>query len=211
MSTLKNFREVGLFDVLIAPLSPLQTFDAERFKTEAAQMLEGSTTNLVVDLAGMDFLYSDAYNAIMVIQARVAEKNGVFGILTNNEIIVKGLQQAGLDRLVQVFAREADIMGFSLSANKKAELRATDIERIERPSAVLSQNAGHAESVKPKNHRVTQSFNSSASEDNVSIQGMGDPFTGSHPVVETKRSALWTVLGVLAGLAVIVGLLMLVR
>ena len=206
MSALKNYREVGLFDVLIAPISPLKTFDAENFKAEASQLLEGSTINLVVDLAGLDFLYSDAYNAFMVIQSKVAEKSGVFGILTSNEIIIKGLQQAGLDRVVHVFNREADVMGFSLASNKKMESRVPDVERLERPTAVLSQNAGGSDPVKSKSHRLTQSYNAidkSAAE----VKGMGDPFTGSHPVVESKSNVLWFVLGAIGILLVLAGLL----
>lgn len=211
MSTPKNFREVGLFDVLIAPLSPLNTFDAERFKTEAQQLLSGNTTNLVVDLAGLDFLYSDSYNAFMMIQSKVAEKGGVFGILTTNEIIIKGLQHAGLDRLVHVFEREADVMGFSLSSNKKIESRTPDVERIERPTSVVSQNAGRTEAVKSKSHRLTQSFNAVDHEASTDVRGMGDPFTGSHPVVETKGNSLWIILGAVVGLAATIALLLLLR
>jgi len=211
MSNLKNYREVGLFDVLIAPISPLTTFDAERFKTEALQLLAGNTTNLVVDLAGLDFLYSDAYNAFMLIQAKVAEKNGVFGILTSNEIIIKGLQQAGLDRLVHVFEREADIMGYSLSGNRKIETRIPDIERVERPTAVVSQNAVRSDAVKGKSHRVTQSFNSVERDATADVRGMGDPFTGSHPVVETRNNGLWIALGALGALAALIALLIVLR
>jgi anti-anti-sigma factor len=211
MSSLKNYREVGLFDVLIAPISPLTTFDAEQFKTEAQQLLDGTTVNLVVDLAGLDFLYSDAYNAFMQIQSQVAAKGGVFGILTNNTIIIKGLQQAGLDRLVHVFEREADVMGFSLASNKKIESRPPDIERIERPTAVMSQNAGHAEQAKGKAHRLTQSFNSVDQQEADTVQGMGDPFTGSHPIVDSKSNSLWTILGAMAALAAILGLIYFIR
>lgn len=218
MSELKNYREVGLFDVLIAPISPLKTFDAEAFKVQADKLLGGATTNLVVDLAGLDFLYSDAYNAFMLIQARIAEKGGVFGILTANEIIIKGLQQAGLDRLVHVFHREADVMGFSLAGNKKIESRLADVERIERPTAVISQNAAPSEPHKTKKHHLTQSFNAIGKDsadghasDSSDVQGMGDPFTGSHPMVETRSTSLWIIIGSALALAAVLGLLVMIR
>lgn len=93
MVQLKNYREVGIFDLLSAPLNPIGAFDAESFKVDVRALINKKSNFIAVDLTGIDFLYSDAYNALMLFQKELATTGGVIGILTNNKIIIDGLDR----------------------------------------------------------------------------------------------------------------------
>ena len=60
MSELSNYRAVGLFDLVSAPVTPIGSFDAEQFKQDVKPLLEKGSAFIGVDVTGLDFLYSDA-------------------------------------------------------------------------------------------------------------------------------------------------------
>ena len=107
MPQLKNYREVGVFDLISAPLNPIGAFDAEQFKKDVRALLAEKKDEqfLAVDLTGLDFVYSDAYNAFIQFQQEMEDRRGMFAVLTNNKIIVDGLRKAGLDKNIKVFAQ----------------------------------------------------------------------------------------------------------
>ena len=78
MPQLKNYREVGIFDLLSAPLNPIGAFDAEQFKKDVRALLAEKTDEkyLAVDLSGLDFVYSDAYNAFIQFQQEMEDRKG---------------------------------------------------------------------------------------------------------------------------------------
>ena len=187
MPQLKNYREVGIFDLMSAPLNPIGAFDAEQFKKDVRALLAEKTDEkfLAVDLTGLDFVYSDAYNAFIQFQQEMEDRKGLFAVLTNNQTIVDGLKKAGLDKNIRVFAYEADMMSFSLQA-RSPEGPATVEINDEPSSAVASQNVGSIE-VAPSPHldrrttgshrRFTKSFNAIAKEESVSKKkGLDVPF-----------------------------------
>lgn len=174
MAQLKNYREVGIFDLLSAPLNPIGAFDAEQFKKEARDLLTEKPDEqfLAVDLTGLDFVYSDAYNAFIQFQQEMAAKGGIFAVLSNNKIIVDGLKKAGLDKTIHVFAYEADMMSFSLQSQSAENVETTPT--VEDPSnAVASQNIGHIEVPRTApldrhtgpHRRFTKSFNAIIKDD----------------------------------------------
>ena len=135
MPQLKNYREVGIFDLMSAPLNPIGAFDAEQFKKDVRALLAEKTEEkfLAVDLTGLDFVYSDAYNAFIQFQQEMDDRKGLFAILTNNQTIIDGLKKAGLDKNIKVFAFEADMMSFSLQASAP-ETAAPSAEVLEEPA-----------------------------------------------------------------------------
>lgn len=120
--TVKNYREVGVFDLLVAPLNPIGAFDAEQFKKDVLQLLSEKTDEkfLAVDLTGLDFVYSDAYNAFIHFQEEMESRGGIFALLTSNKIIIDGLKKAGLDKRFQILASEEDMMAYSLQVQAPA-------------------------------------------------------------------------------------------
>ena len=107
MPQLKNYREVGVFDLISAPLNPIGAFDAEQFKKDVRALLAEKKDEqfLAVDLTGLDFVYSDAYNAFIQFQQEMEDRRGMFAVLTNNKIIVDGLRKAGLDKNIKARRR----------------------------------------------------------------------------------------------------------
>lgn len=186
MPQLKNYREVGIFDLLSAPLNPIGAFDAEQFKKEARGLLNEKPDEqfLAVDLTGLDFVYSDAYNAFIQFQQEMASKGGLFAVLCSNKIIVDGLKKAGLDKTIRVFAYEADMMSFSLQSHS-ADSSSESSEGAQ-PTAVASQNTkAHSEgqtSVSLDRHtgahrRFTKSFNAIIKDDSKQKKkGLDVPF-----------------------------------
>ena len=187
MPQLKNYREVGIFDLISAPLNPIGAFDAEQFKKDVRALLAEKKDEqfLAVDLTGLDFVYSDAYNAFIQFQQEMEDRRGLFAVLTNNKTIVDGLRKAGLDKNIKVFALEADMMSFSLHA-QSPEAEAVADSPSESP-AVASQNISSPVDSIPSQHldrrstgqhrRFTKSFNAIAKEEPGSKKkGLDVPF-----------------------------------
>lgn len=205
MPQLQNYREVGVFDLISAPLNPIGAFDAEQFKKDVRALLDEKKEDqfLAVDLTGLDFVYSDAYNAFIQFQQEMEDRGGLFALLTNNKIIVDGLRKAGLDKNIRVFASEENMMSFSLHANSPEKH-----DSAEGVAAVASQNisgesapAQHMGRRSTGQHRrFTKSFNAVAKEETNSEQkGLDVPFD------EEPSSARTVIIVVLLLLAAIGG------
>ena len=186
MPELKNYREVGIFDLMSAPLNPIGAFDAEQFKKDVRALLAEKKDEkfLAVDLTGLDFVYSDAYNAFIQFQQEMDDRHGLFAVLTNNQTIVDGLKKAGLDKNVRVFAFEADMMSFSLQASSPEGNGAAVESAEESVTPVASQNiqgetapVQHLDRRTGQHRRFTKSFNAIAKEDSGSKKkGLDVPF-----------------------------------
>lgn len=210
MPLLKNYREVGNFDLLSAPLNPIGAFDAEQFKKDVRELLAEKQDEkfLAVDLTGLDFVYSDAYNAFIQFQQEMSSRGGMFAVLTNNKIIVDGLKKAGLDKTIKVFSFESDMMSFSLHA--QAPEQTTEVVDVveQEPTAVASQNiksdikAASAERHTGAHRRFTKSFNAIVKDDKKNQKkGLDMPF-------EEEPSSARTVLIVILILLAIVGVVL---
>ena len=213
MPQLKNYREVGVFDLISAPLNPIGAFDAEQFKKDVRALLAEKKDEqfLAVDLTGLDFVYSDAYNAFIQFQQEMEDRRGMFAVLTNNKIIVDGLRKAGLDKNIKVFAQEADMMSFSLQS-QSPEGESVAAESSSEPAAVASQNVSAPAESAPAQHldrratglhrRFTKSFNAIAKEESrKKKKGLDVPFD------EEPSSAKTVIIVVLLLLAAVGGAL----
>ncbi|MBQ3715845.1 MAG: hypothetical protein II892_09760 [Fibrobacter sp.] len=215
MDQLKNYREVGIFDLLSAPLNPIGAFDAEQFKKDVRALLDERSEDkfVAVDLAGLDFLYSDAYNALLLFQTELSARGGMMAMLTNNTTIIDGLKKAGLDKKLKVFAFEAEMMAFSLHNQAPQEPSMITIDPVE-PVAepqVASQNTYSGTAAPAPNtslerrtgsHRkFTKSFNAiSKDEEKLAKKGMNMPF-------DEEKSPARTVLTIILLVVLIGGLL----
>lgn len=205
MAELKNYREVGIFDLMSAPLNPIGAFDAEQFKKDVRDLLEKKADEkfLAVDLTGLDFVYSDAYNAYLQFQEEMSNRGGMFALLTNNNIIVDGLKKAGLNKKLKIFASEEDMMSFSLHAQAPAPT-----VEPEMPAAVASQNvpsddttvAASAPAARStgSHRRFTKSFNAIVKDDSKKSKGLDVPF-------DEEPSSARTVIVVILLLLIAVG------
>ena len=214
MSDLKNYREVGVFDLLSAPLNPIGAFDAEQFKLDARALIDAHPDDkfVAVDLMGLDFVYSDAYNAFLQFQHDLSAKGGMLALLSNSPTIADGLKKAGLDRKLKVFAFEAELMSFSLHSQAPAEQEGASSGDDSSSAPVASQNVRSSSSFSldeaPRNERktghqrrFTKSFNAiTKDEKKLAKQGMAMPF-------DEEKSSGTTVLAIIVILVVIGGLI----
>ena len=107
-------KNVGLFLVLPAPLNPIGAFDAETFKANfRSLMTEKADAKFIgVDLSGLDFVYSDAYNAFMQFHQELSKRNGTFAVLADRESLARSLKKVGLERFIRIFMSEADMAAY---------------------------------------------------------------------------------------------------
>jgi len=118
-----NIKSVGLFVVLKAPLNPIGAFDAETFKSDFRSVLDSNAEAkfVAVDLTGIEFVYSDAYNAFMQLHQELSSKNGAFAVLADKESLVNSLKKVGLERFIRIFTSEESMAAFqSVDAPKVA-------------------------------------------------------------------------------------------
>jgi len=216
MTQLKNYREVGIFDLLSAPLNPIGAFDAEQFKKDARKLIDDNPDDkfVAVDLMGLDFVYSDAYNAFVQFQCELSGKGGMLALLSNSATIADGLKKAGLDRTLKVFSFEAEMMSFSLhshapASQSPAESPASQPVPEPEPAHVASQNgipADVAGEVKldrrtGHNRRFTKSFNAVVKDEKkLASKGMNMPFEEESSSGKTAFFIILVLL-VLGGLA----------
>ena len=119
MLEMKNYREVGVFELLSAPLNPIGAFDAEAFKKEVGDLIKKDFRFIAVDLSAIDFLYSDAYNAFLFFQQQLQKNSGVLGVISNRKTVIEGINQAGYDKKIKKIDNEAAIIAFSAKLIKK--------------------------------------------------------------------------------------------
>ena len=212
MNPLKNYREVGIFDLLSAPLNPIGAFDAEQFKKDVRALIDANPDDkfVAVDLMGLDFVYSDAYNAFIQFQQELSSKGGMLALLSNSKTIADGLMKAGLASKLKVFSFEAEMMSFSLHSQSPEESAASTPEEPA-VAAVASQNVGGGAAPAKRtdrktglNRRFTKSFNAIIKKkDNLENQGMKDPFE-EPPTTHKVAPVIVVVLLIFAALAVFI-------
>lgn len=195
MSELSNYRAVGLFDLLSAPITPIGAFDAEQFKKDVRPLLDKGSTFVAVDLTGLDFLYSDACSAFNRVREELSEKNGAFALLTDNDIVVDCIRKAGLDKSLLVFRKEADMMAFSMKEDSKKENPASEAENEKQP-ALGTANAAH----RRVTGRFTKSFNAIRKDSTPLKGGLSDPFKNED---RSKKSRLWMLIALLVAAGVV--------
>ncbi len=131
-----DIRSVGLFILLPAPLNPIGAFDAESFKASFRSVMEENAKAkfIAVDLSGLDFVYSDAYNAFMQFHQELSKRDGTFAVLASKESLAKSLKKVGLERFIRIFMNEADM--YSYKPIEKAKV-STPVEKVEKPEPTI--------------------------------------------------------------------------
>lgn len=201
MSELSNYRAVGIFDLLSAPLTPIGSFNAEQFKMDFRPLFDKGSLFIAIDVSGLDFLYSDAFSAFSQARQELAEKQGVFAILTDNDMVVECLRKARLDSSILIFRHESDMMAFSMKEESLKHEKEKD-----GPVAEPAEDAPRAGTAKMTTIRrrvtgtFTKSFNAIRKDAKPLVGGLENPFN------EERRGSgawLWIVLGVLVAAGVV--------
>lgn len=194
MSELSNYRAVGLFDLLSAPITPIGAFDAEQFKKDVRPFLDKGSAFVAVDLTGLDFLYSDACSAFNQVRQELSEKNGAFALLSDSDIVVDCIRKAGLDKSLLVFRKEADMMAFSMKEDSKKENPAE--AKSENPPPTGTASVAH----RRVTGRFTKSFNAIRKDSTPLKGGLSDPFKEEE---RSRKSWLWAIVALLVAFGVV--------
>lgn len=205
MSELSNYRAVGLFDLVSAPVTPIGSFDAEQFKQDVKPLLEKGSAFIGVDVTGLDFLYSDACSAFSQVQQRLAEKNGAFAVLTDHDDVVTCLRKANLDKTIRIFRKEADMVSFSMKEDEALHhAKSEDEDVVEEVPTAKSNNRRETASMGSLRRRVTgrftQSFNAIRKDAKTMEGSLENPFK------EEKSGSskwIWLVVGLLVAAAAV--------
>lgn len=139
-------KNVGQFIVLKAPLNPIGAFDAETFKSGFRSVVEANAEAkfVGVDLTGIEFVYSDAYNAFMQLQQELSSKGGTFAVIADKESLVNSLKKVGLDQYIQIYSSEESMVA---SSSPAAEVSAAPSEEVSsEPDIVLDDSDALVES-----------------------------------------------------------------
>lgn len=137
-----NTKNVGVFLVLRAPLNPIGAFDAEVFKSNFRTFVtENPDAKCVgVDLSGLDFVYSDAYNAFIQFHQELSRRNGTFAVLANKESLAQSLKKVGLERFIRIF-RTVEEMASFVPVEKIAPASAIPVKPTVFVSPIVSKPA----------------------------------------------------------------------
>lgn len=136
-------RSLGVFEILTARQEKNEVFDADRFRAAVNLLLERKVRQLVVDLSGVDYLYSDAINALVSINRRILEQAGRMSLLAPQAKVHEILLRSGLDSLFRIYKSEGE-----LSAESMELLRQSTLMTRDRSDRDPNSSTGYALAVK---------------------------------------------------------------
>jgi len=119
-------RSLGVFEILTARQEKNEVFDADRFRAAVNLLLERKVRQLVVDLSGVDYLYSDAINALVSINRRILEQAGRMSLLAPQAKVHEILLRSGLDSLFRIYKSEGELSAESMELLRQSTLMTRD-------------------------------------------------------------------------------------
>ncbi|HNY32884.1 MAG TPA: STAS domain-containing protein, partial [Fibrobacteria bacterium] len=128
-------RTVGVFEVLSVYLEGDEVFDAGRLRQENLRLVEKGSRRIVVDLTGIDYLYSDSINAFVALNRRLLESSGRLGILVPHPKVHEILVRAGLENIMRLYRSEADLLGDSRELMRQSSAWTRPAELVNAASA----------------------------------------------------------------------------
>lgn len=107
-------RSLGVFEILAPRQESREVFDADRFRQAVNALLDRKVRQLVIDLSGVDYLYSDAINVLVSINRRILEQAGRMSLLAPQPKVHEILMRSGLDSLFRIYKSEAELSAESM-------------------------------------------------------------------------------------------------
>ena len=83
-------------------------------------------------MSGLDFVYSDAYNAFMQFHQELSKRKGAFAVLADKESLAKSLRKVGLERFIRIFGSVDEMAAYTPVDQKN-------------PTAVVDEPVKHVE------------------------------------------------------------------
>ncbi len=187
---------VGLFLVLPAPLNPIGAFDAEVFKEKFHSLVTERTyaKYIAVDLSGLDFVYSDAYNAFLQFHQELLKRNGTFAVLVNRESLAKSLRKVGLERFIRIFSNLTEILTYTPVDPPKSSANTP-------PKSIAEISAFHA--AKPLSKKMVTPVTVARPQNTFALLSAEPKILDKNPLVDEESSSKGTFIVVLVLLLVV--------
>ncbi len=106
-------RTIGLFEIVEPKLEQDEVFDSNLLKQTIDSMISEGKRNISVDLAALDYLYSDTINALIVMNKRMLDVFGRLSLLAPQPPVMDILKKSGVQNILKIFADEAEIIRLS--------------------------------------------------------------------------------------------------
>jgi anti-anti-sigma regulatory factor len=90
-----------------------EVFDSNLLKQMIESMIAAGRRNIAVDLSQLDYLYSDAINALVVMNKRMLDVFGRLSLLAPQPPVMEILKKGGIYNIVKVFSNETEIVRMS--------------------------------------------------------------------------------------------------
>lgn len=120
---LKNYREVGSFDLLSPPLNPLGLIDGHTLELHMSELIQSGSRHIVLDASGLESLYSDTLTILAkshsLLQGATSDSIGgnsqcSLGIMTASQSITESIAKSELAYLVSIYPVETDLIQASM-------------------------------------------------------------------------------------------------
>ena len=103
-------RTIGIFEIVEPALDKDEIFDSNLLKQTLESLISSGKRNISVDLAELDYLYSDTINALIVMNKRMLDVFGRLSLLSPQPQVMEILKKSGIHNILKVFANEAEII-----------------------------------------------------------------------------------------------------
>lgn len=155
-------RAVGVFEVLSVQLVADEVFDAGRLRQETLRLVERGSRRIIIDLGGVEYLYSDSINALVALNRRMLESSGRMGILVPHPKVYDILVRAGLENIMRLYRSEAELQSDSRELMRQSSawtrpaelLSAATASQMVSPSTLAPKNQGDLRDAASASQRI---------------------------------------------------------
>lgn len=105
-----HVRTVGIFDVIEPVLEDGEVFDSSLLKETVNSFIATGKRNVVIDLAQLDYIYSDTINVLMALNKRISDVNGIIALLNPRPEVVQILQRAGIFNSLRIYNSDEQLL-----------------------------------------------------------------------------------------------------
>jgi anti-anti-sigma factor len=97
-----------------------EVFDSNLLKQTMESMIAAGRRNISVDLSQLDYLYSDAINALVVMNKRMLDVFGRLSLLAPQPPVMEILKKGGIQNILKIFTNENEILQLSQQMSGQA-------------------------------------------------------------------------------------------
>jgi anti-anti-sigma factor len=108
-----NCRTNGLFDIIAPEIGGGEIFDSNQLRETIFSLIEQGRRNFAINLSSLDYVYSDAINALLTINKRVLDVSGRLTILSPTPQVIQILERTGITNILKIYSTEDELLASS--------------------------------------------------------------------------------------------------